>query len=98
MLVLDERFDRSTIIQHLAHACIEAGAGSVAAHLGAHFQPQPALPVSEKLHHHGLALPLHAGLTAGQVGTVVENLCKNLGHDGPARSSSQATPHPLLKP
>jgi dTDP-4-amino-4,6-dideoxygalactose transaminase len=80
MVVLPERFDRGKVLRHLAQDGIEAGPGSVAAHLSSYFQPQPVLPVSELLHHHGLALPLHPGLSIGQVNRVVESLRKHLDH------------------
>jgi dTDP-4-amino-4,6-dideoxygalactose transaminase len=62
MPVLPEGTDRSAIVERLGAQGIECGPGSVAGHLGQHFQPQPALPVAERLHHLGLALPLHADL------------------------------------
>lgn len=67
MAVLGPGVDRSSIIARLKAQGIEAGPGSVAGHLGRHFQPQPALPVSEELHHQGLALPLHAGLSLDEI-------------------------------
>ena len=63
MVTLKEGTDRKTIIERLSSQGLEAGPGSVAAHLGRHFQPQPILPVSERLHHLGLALPLYPGLS-----------------------------------
>jgi dTDP-4-amino-4,6-dideoxygalactose transaminase len=63
MPVIQGSFDRRSIVEHLATQGIEAGPGSVAGHLSSHFQPQSALPISEELHHRGLALPLHAGLS-----------------------------------
>lgn len=76
MVLLADRVDRASLIQQLAQNGIETGPGSVAAHLGAHFQPQPALPVSERLHHRGLALPLHAGLDEEKVAFVAESVCR----------------------
>jgi dTDP-4-amino-4,6-dideoxygalactose transaminase len=78
MMVLDERVDRVAIMQELARDGVEAGPGSVAAHLGTHFQPHSSLAVSEKLHHYGLALPLHAGLNLDQVNKTVASLCRSL--------------------
>jgi perosamine synthetase len=66
MVVLNEHVERRRIIERLASEGFESGPGSVAAHLGSHFQPQQALPVSEQLHHQGLALPLHAGLSQAE--------------------------------
>ncbi len=61
---------------------IEAGPGSVAGHLSKHFQPQPALSVSEDLHQSGLALPLHAGLSLDAVNHTVKSLHHILdGHE-----------------
>jgi len=67
MVVLNEPVNRSVIMERLASEGFECGPGSVAGHLGAHFQPQPALAVSERLHRQGLALPLHAGLGQADV-------------------------------
>ena len=78
MVVLADSADRTAIIQHLADEGIEVGPGSVAGHLGAHFQPQLPLAVSEKLHRRGLALPLHAGLNVEQINAAVESLCRHL--------------------
>jgi len=78
MVRLARDTDRARIIQQLALEGIESGPGSVAGHLAAHFQPQPALPVSESLHHRGLALPLHAGLEPSQVDLVIEAVQRQL--------------------
>lgn len=67
MTVLPPTMERARVIERLKADGIEAGPGSVAGHLGAHFQPQPPQPVSEGLHHQGLALPLHPGLDAAAV-------------------------------
>lgn len=66
MVTLAAGVDRKKIIERLGALGIEAGPGSVAGHLGGHFQPQPVLPASERLHHQGLALPLHAALAPDQ--------------------------------
>jgi len=79
MVQLVEPADRAKIVEKLAQHGIEAGPGSVAAHLAAHFQPQASLPVSEKLHRNGLALPLHAGLDVQQVRLVIQVLRRELG-------------------
>jgi len=70
MPTLPAELERDAIIERLKARGIEAGPGSVAGHLSRHFQPQPALWISEDLHHRGLALPLHAGLSLVEVGTV----------------------------
>jgi perosamine synthetase len=62
MAVLDERIERTDIVAALAAQGIEAGPGSVAGHLGRHFSPSPPLPVAERLHRQGLALPLYCGM------------------------------------
>lgn len=80
MPVLKEPARRTTLIEALRREEIEAGPGSVAAHLGAVFQPQPALPVSQRLHEGGLALPLHSSLTTENVGRCVATLKKLLVH------------------
>jgi dTDP-4-amino-4,6-dideoxygalactose transaminase len=67
MVVLDKKTNRSNVIAHLAQADIQAGPGSVAGHLGRHFQPQPDLPVSAALHEHGLALPLFPGMQPSEI-------------------------------
>ena len=74
MVLLGEAADRAKIVQALAREGIETGPGSVAAHVGAHFQPQTGLPVSERLHHQGLALPLHAGMEIEQVERVAQSV------------------------
>ncbi len=74
MPVLRESTDRSSLIRELAARGIEAGPGSVAGHLGKHFQPQPALLVSERLHHRGLALPLHPQMDDTAVQQVARTL------------------------
>jgi perosamine synthetase len=63
MPVLPPELAREPIVERLASEGIQAGPGSVAAHLGQQFQPQKALPHSEILHHQGLALPLFSDLT-----------------------------------
>jgi dTDP-4-amino-4,6-dideoxygalactose transaminase len=78
MVRLAEGIDRGQVIEKLAGHGIEAGPGSVAAHLAAHFQPQTVLPISEKLHRNGLALPLHAGLDSRQVSLVTRILREQL--------------------
>lgn len=78
MVVLDEAVDRIAIIERLASEGFECGPGSVAAHLGSHFQPQPALPISERLHRQGLALPLHAGLSQAEVRSCAQALRRTL--------------------
>jgi perosamine synthetase len=78
MLVLADNIDRPQLVQRLAEQGIEAGPGAVAGHLGAHFQPQHALPVSDLLAGQGLALPLHAGLDLKDVDFVVDQLCRQL--------------------
>ena len=90
MVLPSENFDCAAIIRHLGQQDIEAGPGSVAAHLGAHFQPQPALPISERLHHRGIALPLHAALSGDQVAFVAESLRQELnGSSSPLTSRDE---------
>lgn len=74
MVTLKEGTERQQTIGRLASQGIEAGPGSVAGHLGRHFQPQLALPVSERLHRQGLALPLHVGLGEAEVRTCAQAL------------------------
>lgn len=74
MVTLNEPADRRAIIEQLGFQGIECGPGSVAAHLGSHFQPQPALPISDRLHRQGLALPLHAGLDHAEALTCAKAL------------------------
>jgi perosamine synthetase len=78
MVVLEERLTRHSVIERLGAQGIECGAGSVAAHLASHFQPQRPLPVSERLHRQGLALPLHAGLASAEVAASVTALRESL--------------------
>jgi dTDP-4-amino-4,6-dideoxygalactose transaminase len=66
MVILDAAVDRAKIIEALAGQGIEAGPGSVAAHL-ARFAEPSRLAVSERLHWHGLALPLFSGLDPAEV-------------------------------
>lgn len=89
MVRLGQHINRAGMIQELAHEGIECGPGSVAAHLATHFQPQPALPISERLHYQGLAVPLHAGLEPAQIQRVVEAIRRQLD-----RSPSRAEPKP----
>ena len=63
MIVLDETLERQKIMATMTQAGFDTGAGSVAGHLGRQFNPGPSLPVSEKLHQQGLALPLFCGLS-----------------------------------
>jgi dTDP-4-amino-4,6-dideoxygalactose transaminase len=91
MAVIDEQYDRTQVIVKHAQKVIEVGPGSVAAHLGSYFQPQPALPVSELLHHRGLALPLHAGLSSGHIEQIVEAIRECLDQLG---TQSPLTTHP----
>jgi dTDP-4-amino-4,6-dideoxygalactose transaminase len=79
MVQLVEPADRAKVVEKLAQHGIETGPGSVSAHLAAHFRPQASLPVSEKLHRNGLALPLHAGLDVQQVRLVIQVLRRELG-------------------
>ena len=74
MPVLSSGVERGSIVEQLKAEGIEAGPGSVAGHLSRHFQPQPAMLVSEDLHHCGLALPLHAGLSLDAVRQTVKVL------------------------
>jgi len=78
MVVLGEPVTRHSVIERLGAQGIECGAGSVAAHLASHFQPQQALRVSEQLHRQGLALPLHAGLAPGEVAASATALRESL--------------------
>jgi dTDP-4-amino-4,6-dideoxygalactose transaminase len=80
MPVLKEPARRTTLIGALRQEKIEAGPGSVAGHLGTVFQPQPVLPVAQRLHEGGLALPLHPGLNTEAVtrcASALSNRLKN---------------------
>jgi perosamine synthetase len=94
MTCLKPGVDRASVLQKLAESGIEAGPGSVAGHLGLHFQPQPELPISTSLDRHGLALPLHAGLSSGEVQQVVDALLRALNSAArtPDVSGSAARP------
>ncbi len=96
MPVLPEGADRGAIIQELGVQGIEAGPGSVGGHLGQHFQPQAALPVAEKLHHQGLALPLHAGMTEEHVRRVADALCRQLSAVASASSTPDRSSSPTV--
>jgi perosamine synthetase len=74
MPVLPVGTSRGAIVERLAAQGIECGPGSVAGHLGKHFQPQGPLSVAEQLHDRGLALPLHAGMTEEQIQEVADAL------------------------
>jgi dTDP-4-amino-4,6-dideoxygalactose transaminase len=74
MPVLPKGTGRAAIVERLAAQGIECGAGSVAGHLGKHFQPQGPLAVAEQLHDRGLALPLHAGMTEEHIQEVADAL------------------------
>jgi dTDP-4-amino-4,6-dideoxygalactose transaminase len=78
MPLLPGEVDRSFVIEELWRQGIQAGPGSVAGHLAGHFQPQEPLPISQQLHHSGLALPLHAELSSPQVEMVAAALLKLL--------------------
>ena len=78
MAVLPSDTERCAIVEQLKTRGIEAGPGSVAGHLSSHLQPQTSLPVSENLHHRGLALPLHAGLSLKDVGQCVTDVRASL--------------------
>ena len=97
MPVLPEGAERASIIEQLKQHGIEAGPGSVAGHLGQHFQPQNALPISENLHHQGLALPLYAGMTKSQVERVTHTLASLLAPTSPRATrrvqAQQTTSH-----
>ena len=72
MIVLNENIDQTVVAKALASEGIGAGPGSVASHCqevyGRTLGYQPThLPVSERLAHHGLALPLYSELTDEQV-------------------------------
>ena len=72
MVVLDDRFDRKDVIKALAQKGIGAGAGSISAHCLKFYNEQYGykssdLPVSEKLHKQGLALPLYAEMTSNDL-------------------------------
>jgi dTDP-4-amino-4,6-dideoxygalactose transaminase len=92
MLLLDNDVDRATLIQHLAQDGIETGPGSVAAHLGAQFACDYSLPMSEKLHRRGLALPLHAGLNVSQISSIVNSLLRHLGENEPFAARPENKP------
>jgi perosamine synthetase len=74
MPVLPKGTGRAAIVERLGAQGIECGAGSVAGHLGKHFQPQGPLAVAEQLHDLGLALPLHAGMTEEHIQEVTDAL------------------------
>jgi dTDP-4-amino-4,6-dideoxygalactose transaminase len=78
MIVLEEKIERRALCEFLRAHGIEAGPGSVAGHLAAHFQPQPKLPVSERLHRQGLALPLHTSLESSAVQRISQALLRFL--------------------
>ncbi len=69
MIVLDETLERQKVMAAMTQAGFDTGPGSVAGHLGGQFRASSdlsttGLPVSTRLHHSGLALPLYAGLEA----------------------------------
>jgi dTDP-4-amino-4,6-dideoxygalactose transaminase len=80
MVVLEADRDRTRFIADLRAEGFECGPGSVAGHLGRHFESERALEVSARLHHQGLALPLYASLdltSAERIGDRVLSLLSN---------------------
>ena len=92
MPCLHPEVDRARVVQKLAEVGIEAGPGSVAAHLAQHFQPQPELPVSTRLDRFGLALPLYAALSPGEVQQVVDALLQALNSSVRGSAASGSAP------
>ncbi|UCC43550.1 MAG: DegT/DnrJ/EryC1/StrS aminotransferase family protein [Candidatus Zixiibacteriota bacterium] len=78
MLTLDSDLDRDAIVSRMGESDIEAGMGSVAAHLLPAFSgdsdEEDPCPVATVLHRQGLALPLHPGMSDDDVARTVEVL------------------------
>lgn len=77
MVVLDDGVDRDAVMRALADEGIQAGIGAIAAHEAGAFAGLPGraqMPVSSRLFHQGLALPLHAGLSEADVSCVADGL------------------------
>ena len=92
MPVLPKGTGRGAIVERLAAQGIECGAGSVAGHLGKHFQPQKPLAVAEELHDRGLALPLHAGMTEEHIQEVADALHRHFQGTTTTQTPGVGTP------
>jgi dTDP-4-amino-4,6-dideoxygalactose transaminase len=92
MPVLPEGTSRAAVVERLAAQGIECGAGSVAGHLGKHFQTQEPLGVAEELHDRGLALPLHARMTEEHIKEVAEALRQHLQGTTARQTPGVSTP------
>lgn len=79
MVVLDEAISREQVIKKIAENGVQVDAGSIAAHCMSVYQSQfgysqSDLPVSDRLHRQGLALPMHEQLSDADIVRVVECL------------------------
>jgi len=79
MVVLEEPLDRAELVAEMAARQIGVGPGSIAGHCTATYREclgyRPSdLPHSARLHHQGLALPLHSFMDAEDVDFCVSSL------------------------
>jgi len=84
MVVLDDALPREEVVARLAAGGIEAGPGAVSAHCAKVYQERLGcadadLPVSARLHHQGLALPVYSTMTMEDVDYCVRWLREAVG-------------------
>ncbi|WP_127579934.1 DegT/DnrJ/EryC1/StrS family aminotransferase [Paenibacillus koleovorans] len=83
MIVLNEEYDRRTIINELKSREIETNLGAQALHMLSYFKQKYAyhendFSVAARLFKHGLAIPIHDKLTASEINKVSEQLVRVL--------------------
>jgi dTDP-4-amino-4,6-dideoxygalactose transaminase len=83
MVVLGDAFKRNDVIRHLAAQGIQSNLGAQAINAVAYYKNKygwsPAThPVAARLYRHGLALPLHGGVSIKDVAFVCRALTQAL--------------------